>query len=78
MGIVDKVKSWLLGVALKKAIKRMAYIIAAWVAAKGAVMAGAGTEVSIDPDKLAVALYGLWEVGRNWLKIKFPSKFGWL
>ena len=78
MALIDKVKSWILGVALKKSIKRMAYIIAAWFTAKGAVLAGSGAQVTIDPDKLAVAIYGLWEMGRNWLKIKYPEKFGWL
>lgn len=34
--------------------------------------------ISINPEALTLGILGLMEVGRNFLKMKFPKIFGWL
>lgn len=78
MGIVDKVtapvKKWLIGVALKKVVKRIAQLGAAYATSLGIAQYGyTGGEVEI-----TAAVYAAFEFARNFIKTKWPSKFGWL
>lgn len=78
MSIVDKVtapvKKWLLGVALKKVVKRVAQLAVAFAASKGLSEYGfTGGEAEV-----TAAIYAVVELVRNFLKTKFPKQFGWL
>lgn len=78
MSVIDdlkaKVHKWLFSVALKKAIKRLAQLTAAYVAAKGLAQYG----ISVTEEQATAAIYALAEVLRNYLKHKWPERFGWL
>jgi len=85
MGIEDVVKKWLIGVALKKAIVSGAKLVVSYCASKGIIFVGTffgmvidtGSAASIELALTAVVNSALTFV-RNWLKVKFPGKFGWL
>ncbi len=78
MGIMDKVtapvKKWLFGVAIKKVVKRVAQLGAAFAVSQGAAQYGyTGGEPEV-----TAAIYAAFEFARNFIKTKWPSKFGWL
>lgn len=78
MGLIDKAKNWLFGRALKKAAVQVAIGAASFAAAKKGMTESYGINLEIDPDAMAVGLLGLFNIGRNWLKVKMPKVFGWL
>jgi len=73
MSIIDNVKSYIFTIGLKKALKRIAYIIATWLTANQIA-----SDTPLTPEQTTALLYGLWEFVRNWLKHKYPEKFDWL
>jgi len=34
--------------------------------------------ISVNPEAMTLGILGLMEIGRNFLKVKFPKIFGWL
>jgi len=74
MELDDTIKTWFFKIALAKAIKRMVQLVVSWIISLGLSKYG----ISVDPDKLTVAIYGLLDILRNWLKIKFPKLGVWL
>jgi len=80
MGFEEEIKEWVFTIALKKGFKRIAYIVLAWgiVVKSIAFMASFGIVISADANALSALFYGLFEILRNYLKIKFPKKFSWL
>lgn len=67
----DKVKGWLLGVALKKAVKRLAQLAASYAAGWQLAQYGyTGSEVEI-----TAGIYAISDVVRNYLKVKLGWKF---
>ena len=85
MSIGDTVKGWIFNIALKKAIVSAAKLAVAWCATKGLVFAGTVFGVVIDTGNaasieaaLTLGINSLLTFVRNWLKVKFPNKFGWL
>jgi NADH/NAD ratio-sensing transcriptional regulator Rex len=75
--IENKVKEWLFTIAVKKAIVRVAQLIISFFAAKGITFIYNGAPVNVDT--LTAILMGLFEILRNFLKVKFPKVFGsWL
>lgn len=81
MSIIDDAKTWLFKIAIKKAIVRIATVIVAYASAHGIKIIFNYNGYDIDTtniDKMTLALTGLYEIIRNYLKTKFPDKFGWL
>jgi hypothetical protein len=74
--VENKVKEWLLTIALKKAIVRIAQLIISFFAAKGITIVYNGSP--LDVNTLTTILLGVLEIIRNFLKTKFPKYFGWL
>jgi uncharacterized membrane protein len=72
----DKTKEWIFTIALKKAITRIAQLIISYLSAKGITIVYKG--IPVDVNTLTTILMGLIEIIRNYLKTKFPNKFGWL
>ena len=72
----NKTKEWLFTIALKKAITRIAQLIISYFSAKGITIVY--NKNPIDVNTLTTLLMGLFEIIRNYLKTKFPNKFGWL
>jgi len=82
MGLGDIVQTWLLKVALRKAIVRGIQVALAFLAAHQADMATWGITLHADPVVLegaaiAAIASGL-EIARNWTKVKYPKYFSWL
>ena len=74
MNIKDKVKKWLFTVAAKKVVKRLAQLGAAYAANAGLAAYGfTGGE-----QEITAAIYAAFEFVRNFVKTKWPEKFGWL
>jgi hypothetical protein len=80
MSIINKVeegiKKWLITVAIKKAVVRIAQLIISYFTAKGITIVYNGAP--LDVNTLTTILMGLFEIIRNFLKTKFPKYFGWL
>jgi hypothetical protein len=72
----NKTKEWLFTIALKKAITRIAQLIISYLSAKGLTIVYNGNPV--DVNTLTTLLMGVFEIIRNYLKTKFPNKFGWM
>jgi len=78
---VNGVKKWLFKKAVKKAIITIATYLAAVFSAKKIILTGTinGQEFnSTNAECLTAFLIGIYEMVRNWLKIKYPKKFNWL
>ena len=80
MSLIDNVKQWVFGIALKKAVKRGVQVLVAFAVAKGIGPILANFGVQVDFSKLEVELttaaFAGIEMLRNWLKVKF--NIGWL
>jgi NADH/NAD ratio-sensing transcriptional regulator Rex len=74
--VENKVKEWIFTIAVKKAIVRVAQLIISFFAAKGITFVYNGAPV--DVNSLTAILMGLFEILRNFLKVKFSKVFGWL
>ena len=75
--VENKIKEWIFTIAVKKAIVRIAQLIISFFAAKGITFVYNGAPV--DVNSLTAILMGLFEILRNFLKVKFPKVFGsWL
>lgn len=72
--VTDPIKKWLFSIAAKKVIKRTAQLIASWVAAQQLAQYG----VDISPEQATAGIYAAVEFARNYVKTKWPEKFGWL
>ena len=80
MSVIDNVKEWVFGIALKKAVKRVVQLSVAFGVAKGIPALLNQFGVVVDPAKLELELttaaYAGLEIVRNWAKTKF--NVGWL
>ena len=80
MKFFDSAKTWLVGVALKKMVKRAI----PWLVSLGGMFAtkindaagGAGVSIAIDDAALAAAIASVITVIQNWVKTKFD--ISWL
>lgn len=80
MSIIDSVKGWVFGIALKKGIKSAAKLIVSFAVAHGIKLSVAVHGVAInttDEAGLVVAINSGLKVLFNWIKVKWP-KFSWL
>lgn len=79
MGVVDSVKDWVFGIAVKKAIKRLVQLLVAFAVGKGVPAILANYGIAVDTAKLEteliVAAYAGIEILRNWLKVKVGVKW---
>ena len=71
--MLDGVKEWFFGFALKKVAIKMGMGAAALVAAHN--LDKVGLSVTVNPDALAVSIMGAFEMARNWLKVKKGVKW---
>lgn len=81
MSLTETAKKWILGIALKKAVVSAAKFIASYAVAKGIGFSLTlnGTPINAqDEVGVAIALNSGLTVLRNWLKVKYPEKCGWL
>jgi hypothetical protein len=78
MSIVDKVtapiKRYLITKGLVKVAKRLGQLIASFLAAQQLAQYG----IDVSPEQATAGIYALAEFVRNFLKTKWPEKFGWL
>ena len=68
----DWARKWLIGVFLKKAIKRVVLMAAAWASAQKLNEFG----VTVEPEALTVGVWTGLEAVRQWLKVK--TDWSWL
>lgn len=79
MSIIDKTKTWILQIAIRKGLRSVIMALVARLLALAAmpVLGGFGVSVQIDPATLANALTGLilggLEMARNYLKRRIPA-----
>lgn len=81
MSIIDSAKEWIFNIALKKAIVSASKLIVAFAVSHGIkIVCSLGSVVINTTDEAAmiVAINSGLTMLRNWLKIKYPTKFGWL
>jgi len=81
MSIIDSAKEWLFSIALKKGVVSLAKLIVSYCVAHGinivATIGGMPIDTTSEAVITALINSGLTML-RNWLKIKWPTKFGWL
>ena len=81
-GVENKVKEWFFGVAIRKAIVSVVKLIFSYCAAHAIKISVAipGIGVLDTNSELALTAFinSALTVLRNWAKIKYPGKFGWL
>lgn len=81
MATLDPVKKWIFSIGLKKGAVSLAKLIVAFATAKGvsfvAVIGGIQIDIT-DIGIMTAAINSALTVLRNWLKIKWPEKFGFL
>jgi len=81
MDVLAPVKKWLIGKALKKGVVSLAKLIVSYALAHGITVSadinGFSVNTSSEAAMVAVINSAL-AVLKNWLKIKWPEKFGWL
>lgn len=78
---IDAAKRWALGIGLKKAVMSAAKLITAWAVSHGIKFSANVGGVTVDlQDQAAmiVAINSGLTILRNWLKVRYPAKFGWL
>jgi len=81
MSIIDPVKKWLYGIAIKKAVLSAAKLIVSYAIAHGIRINVAIGGVAIDSTSeaaMVVALNSSLTFVRNWAKVKWPKQLGWL
>jgi hypothetical protein len=81
MGIIDPVRNFIIGVMLKKGIVSAAKLILSYCLAHGIKVSAAIGGVTIDTSTeagLVLTLNTLLAMVRNWAKVKWPERFGWL
>lgn len=66
-------KDWLVSVALTKAVKRIVQLTVAYVTSLQ--LQKYGLDLTVNPEALTAAIYGGFEVARNYLKVKFNLGF---
>lgn len=81
MSIIDPVKKWIVGIALKKGVVSAAKLIVSYAIAHGLKITFAIGGVIIDTTNeaaMTVAINSGLAVLRNFLKVRFPKQCGWL
>ena len=81
MSILDPVKKWIFGIGLKKGAMSLAKLIVSFAASKGIAFAGTFGGIQVDTSDVLImtaAINSALAVVRNWVKIKWPDKFGFL
>ena len=64
-------EKWVVSIFLKKYAKRLILILIAWVAGHNLDQFG----VTLDEEKLSLAIWSGLELLRNWLKVRWGVKF---
>jgi len=80
-GVKDRIKDWLLSVALGKAIKSAAKLVVAWAVTQGIKVSFTFNGIVIDSTNegaMIVAINSGLTILRNWLKFKSPKYFFWI
>ena len=81
MSIIDSVKGWVFGIALKKMVVSAAKLIVSWAIAHSvaiSVNVGGVLVNTQDEAALILAINTVLTGVRNWLKIRFPKQCSWL
>ncbi len=81
MSIGDTVKAWVFGIALKKAVVSASKLLVSWAISHGITVAFSVGGIVIDTTNegaMVLAINSGLTVVRNWLKTKYPTRFGWL
>lgn len=81
MNIIDTVKDWLWGIALKKGIISAAKLLVAYAISHGIKVVVVVHGVAIDTTSetaMVVAINSGLTILRNFLKTKYQKLFGWL
>lgn len=71
--VTDPIKKYLIGKGLKKAGKQLGQLAASALAGYGLAQYG----VDVSPEQATAAIFTIAEFFRNFLKTKWPEKFGW-
>lgn len=77
----EKVKEWVLGIALRKAAVSAAKLIVSYAVAHGISVVTTVHGIALnttDIGAMTVAINSILKIGTNWLSVKFPKAFGWL
>ena len=81
MDVLAPVKKWVLGIALKKGIVSAAKLVVSAAATHGIAVSATMNGIAIDTSNQAVmvvAINSVLGMIKNFLKLKWPEKFGWL
>ena len=82
MSMIDKVKEkvgdWLFSVAIKKAVKRLVLFMVSYITAHNISVDISSIPAEHIEQVLTASIYIPIELLRNFLKTKYPDKFGWL
>ncbi|NMC98904.1 MAG: hypothetical protein GYA62_04205 [Bacteroidales bacterium] len=78
--IENKAKNWLISIGIKKGINRVAIWLESFFSAHQIAISVSvnGQNFDTTQNGLTALLIFILEILRNYLKTKFPSKFGWL
>jgi len=81
MDVLAPVKKFILGIAVKKGVLSLSKLIVSYCLAKGVSFVGVIGGIAIDTNSelaITAAINTALKVAFNWLKTKWPDKFGWL
>jgi hypothetical protein len=81
MDVLAPVKKWVFGIALKKMIVSAAKLVVSGAATHGIAVSATMNGIAIDTSNQAVmvvAINSVLGMIRNFLKLKWPEKFGWM
>jgi len=81
MPIVDTVKNWLWGIALKKGVISAAKLLVAYAISHGVKLMVVVHGITIDTTNeaaMVIAINSGLTILRNFLKTKYPKIFGWM
>lgn len=79
MGLVDNVKNWIIGIAVKKALQNLVKVGVSFITSVGVVSLLNQYGINIEVNQTALEggltalIAGLLEMARNFIKIKFPA-----
>lgn len=80
MSIIDPIKAWVFGIALKKAVASAAKLVVSYCMAKGVSVVSVIAGIPIDTTDVMVmtaAINSGLKMLFNWMKVKWP-KLSWL
>lgn len=81
MDVLAPMKKWVFNIALKKGIVSAAKLIVSYAMAHGIVVSATVNGIAIDTSSqgvMVIAINSVLGMVKNFLKMKWPEKFGWL